>query len=205
MSVKVITVSREFGSGGRTVGKEVAERLGWAYYDKELVKKIAAESGLAESYILESGEYACSTNSFLFSWVMNAAGGYNGTLPMSDQLYIIQKQHHQGPGGQGALCHRGPLLGLRPAGPGRLPAHLYPRGQGDARRQDSQAVRRAHRHAGKAPEGEGRQAPGPITGTTPGASGARAENYHICLDSGKLGIERCVDIIVDAARERVGD
>ena len=76
MSVKVITVSREFGSGGRTVGKEVAERLGWAYYDKELVKKIAAESGLAESYILESGEYACSTNSFLFSWVMNAAGGY---------------------------------------------------------------------------------------------------------------------------------
>ena len=32
-----------------------------------------------------------------------------------------------------------------------------------------------------------------------------AENYHICLDSGKLGIERCVDIIVDAARERVGD
>ena len=58
MSVKVITVSREFGSGGRTVGKEVAERPGWAYYDKELVKKIAAESGLAENYILDYGEDA---------------------------------------------------------------------------------------------------------------------------------------------------
>ena len=90
MGIRVITVSRQFGSGGRTIAKETAERLGWAYYDKELVKKIAAESGLAESYILESGEYACSTSSFLFNWVMNAEGARSGSLPISDQLYIIQ-------------------------------------------------------------------------------------------------------------------
>ena len=90
MSIRVITVSRQFGSGGRTIAKETAERLGWAYYDKELVKKIAAESGLAESYILESGEYACSTSSFLFNWVMNAESARSGSLPISDQLYIIQ-------------------------------------------------------------------------------------------------------------------
>ena len=40
MGIRVITVSRQFGSGGRTIAKETAERLGWAYYDKELVKKI---------------------------------------------------------------------------------------------------------------------------------------------------------------------
>ena len=91
MSIKVITVSRQFGSGGRTVAKLVADKLGWAYYDKELVRKIAAESGLAESYILDSGEYACSTNSFLFNWAMSAESGRNpGTLPVSDQLYIVQ-------------------------------------------------------------------------------------------------------------------
>ena len=45
MSVKVITISRQFGSGGRTVGRLVAERMGWEFYDKELVRKIAAESG----------------------------------------------------------------------------------------------------------------------------------------------------------------
>ena len=90
MGIRVITVSRQFGSGGRTIARETAERLGWAYYDKELVKKIAAESGLAESYILESGEYACSTSSFLFNWVMNAEGARSGSLPISDQLYIIQ-------------------------------------------------------------------------------------------------------------------
>ena len=90
MGIRIITVSRQFGSGGRTIAKETAERLGWKYYDKELVKKIAEESGLAESYILESGEYACSTSSFLFNWVMNAEGARSGSLPISDQLYIIQ-------------------------------------------------------------------------------------------------------------------
>ena len=40
MGIRVITVSRQFGSGGRTIAKETAERLGWAYYDKELVKTI---------------------------------------------------------------------------------------------------------------------------------------------------------------------
>ena len=82
MSIRIITVSREFGSGGRTIGKEVADRLGWTYYDNELVNKIAKESGLAESYILESGEHACSTNSFLFNWAINAEAML-GTLPDS--------------------------------------------------------------------------------------------------------------------------
>ena len=38
---KIITISREFGSGGRTIGRMVAEKLGYSFYDKELVKKVA--------------------------------------------------------------------------------------------------------------------------------------------------------------------
>ena len=45
MSKQIITVSREFGSGGRTVGKRVAELLGVPYYDKELVKQVAVATG----------------------------------------------------------------------------------------------------------------------------------------------------------------
>lgn len=45
MKKKIITVSREFGSGGRTIGKTVAQRLNIPYYDKELVKQVALESG----------------------------------------------------------------------------------------------------------------------------------------------------------------
>ena len=53
----IITISREFGSGGRTVGKKVAEQLGIPCYDSELIQKIAEESGFAENYVKEAGEY----------------------------------------------------------------------------------------------------------------------------------------------------
>lgn len=67
MNTRIITVSREVGSGGRTIGRQVAERLGIPCYDRELVAKIARESGLAESFIKENGEYAESAHAFLFT------------------------------------------------------------------------------------------------------------------------------------------
>ena len=58
MSSRVITISREFGSGGRTVGKKVAQALGLPCYDRELLQKIAQESGFNENYVKDAGEYA---------------------------------------------------------------------------------------------------------------------------------------------------
>lgn len=49
--MKIITVSREFGSGGREVGKRLADELGIAYYDREIITKIAENSSLDEQYI----------------------------------------------------------------------------------------------------------------------------------------------------------
>ncbi len=49
--MKVITVGREFGSGGREFGKRLAEELGFAYYDDEILTAIAQRSGLAKSYV----------------------------------------------------------------------------------------------------------------------------------------------------------
>ena len=53
---QVITISREFGSGGRSIGREVAERLGWAFYDRALVERLAKESGYSEEFIEKRGE-----------------------------------------------------------------------------------------------------------------------------------------------------
>ena len=58
MKNRVITISRDFGSGGRTIGKQVAEKLRIPCYDNELLTKIAEESGFQENYIKEAGEYA---------------------------------------------------------------------------------------------------------------------------------------------------
>lgn len=57
MSNRIITISREFGSGGRTIGKEAAEKLGIPCYDHELIEKIAEESGFAKEYVAERGEH----------------------------------------------------------------------------------------------------------------------------------------------------
>ena len=72
MSNRIITISREFGSGGRTIGKEVAERLGIPCYDQEIIDKIAEESGLAKEFIKERGEYAASS-----SWWQSVSTGRN--------------------------------------------------------------------------------------------------------------------------------
>ena len=82
MKYPVITITREFGSGGRTIARQLAEKLGYDYYDYNLVQKIAKESGLAESYIEEHGEDANSESSLSFAW--NNWGG-----SMSDQLYVV--------------------------------------------------------------------------------------------------------------------
>ena len=56
MAKRIITISREFGSGGRFIGEEVAKKLGVAYYDKSIINQIAEQSGLSQDYIQESEE-----------------------------------------------------------------------------------------------------------------------------------------------------
>lgn len=91
MSKNIITVSREFGSGGRSVGKRVAELLNVPYYDKELVKQVALETGFDEKFIESQGEYASPWRS-LFSYAFSGVGGHqpmNG-LTAEDFLWAIQ-------------------------------------------------------------------------------------------------------------------
>ena len=70
----IITISREFGSGGREIGKILAEQLGIPFYDKELLELASKESGICkELFVTHDESY---TNSFLYSLVM-------GTYPVT--------------------------------------------------------------------------------------------------------------------------
>ncbi len=84
MKNRIITISREFGSGGRTIGKKVAENLGIKCYDSELIQKITVESGFDEHYIKDAGEYA--PGGFLSSALLNRAFGPTN----EDYLWRIQ-------------------------------------------------------------------------------------------------------------------
>lgn len=89
---KIITISRECGSGGREIGRLLAEKLGYSYYDKELIDRVSKESGLAKDFIEEQGEHI--TGSLLFNIASNMAyagqvfGG--NMLPLQDQLFVVQ-------------------------------------------------------------------------------------------------------------------
>ncbi len=93
MSRNVITISREFGSGGRTVGKMVADKLGYKFYDAEIIERVIAESGLSREIVEKYDEYATHKNSFLYSIAVNSAttgvNGYQGTS-FANQVQIAQ-------------------------------------------------------------------------------------------------------------------
>ena len=64
MKKNIITISRQFGSGGRTVGRQLAERLNIPFYDRELVKQVAEETGFDTKFIEENGEFSPSKSIF---------------------------------------------------------------------------------------------------------------------------------------------
>jgi cytidylate kinase len=93
MSKKIITVSREFGSGGRSIARMIAERLGYAYYDNSLIAGIAKEHGLSEVFVKEYGEYAVSKNPLAFDFSIDNVGRYGSALTIYDQLFIFQHNY----------------------------------------------------------------------------------------------------------------
>lgn len=84
MKNKVITISCEFGSGGRTIGRKTAEELGIPCYDNELLMKIAQESGFNENYVRDAGEYASG------GLLSTAFSQHARILNNSDYLWKIQ-------------------------------------------------------------------------------------------------------------------
>ncbi|HAH62417.1 MAG TPA: cytidylate kinase [Treponema sp.] len=89
MSTNIITVSRQFGSGGRIVAQAVAEKLGWKYYDRELIEKIAEKSGLAKEFVEERSESATSGQNLVYS-MPAGLGGFSAGQSVFDKLYVMQ-------------------------------------------------------------------------------------------------------------------
>lgn len=87
MKNRIITVSRELGSGGRTIGKQVAKELGIPCYDNKLIQKIASESVFDEHYVKAAGEY--DSGGFLSIFSSRAFGDANADLIWKAQCKII--------------------------------------------------------------------------------------------------------------------
>lgn len=204
MEKKIITISREFGSGGRTIGHLVAEKLGIPFYDKELVEQIALESGFAPKYIEENGEHAPGKSLFSYTFAHQGVPGVMNGLSTADFLWNVQCSVIL------QLAEKGPcvIVGrnadyILKDRPDCLHAFIY-----------ADKAFRAHRIVHR--YGESEKSPEArlvekdkrrrvnyhhYTGRTWGL----AQNYDVSLNSGLIGIQRCADIIVSLTQAKVED
>ena len=87
MAKRIITISREFGSGGRFIGEEVAKKLGIAYYDKDIIGRIAEESGLSPEYIQKTAELSPKKGLFAYAFSGRDINGKS----VEDLVYEAQR------------------------------------------------------------------------------------------------------------------
>jgi cytidylate kinase len=189
---RIITISREFGSGGRTIAKTLAERLGLTYYDKELVKQVAIETGLDQQFVSDESDYAPSKSVFSYNFQEGMLGG----LCAADILWDVQRKVILqladkepcvivGRNADYILKDRADCLRVFIHADTAFRAERIVRLYGETektpeeRLKDKDAKRRInYKHFTEKEWG-------------------MSQNYHISLNSGVIGIDKCVDIIAD--------
>ena len=199
MEKKIITISREFGSGGRTIGHLVAEKLGIPFYDKELVDQIALETGFAPKFVEENGEHAPGSSRLAYAFAAQGVPGVMHGLSTADFLWNIQCNVIL------QLAEKGPCVIV-----GRNADYIL-KDRTDCLQafihasMDYRADRivRLYGESEKSPQARLTEKDKRrkvnyqhYTGQTWGI----ANNYDICLDSGVIGIEKCAEIIVELAK-----
>ncbi len=197
MQKKVITVSREFGSGGRSIAKLVAEKLGYDYYDSELVERVAKETGFSQEYIADAGEYAPGKS--ILSYAFSSGTPHAGpAMSANDYLWATQCRIIT------ELAEKGNCVIV-----GRCADYIL-RNRDDCLNvfvhadKDYKAKRIVELYGvtDKSPEKRLNEKDGKrkvnykyFTGREWG----KPENYHLCINSSYFGNECCAEIIASLA------
>lgn len=195
---RIITVGRQCGSGGHTIGKMVAERLGIPMYDKEIIQKVVEESGLTKETVEREGEY--STTSLLFNIASRGVSGYNvadsNNMLLRDQINAYQTNYIK------ELAEQGPCVIVGRSADYILEdrddcLHVFIYGELEDRMK---RVEREHGISSKDSKShvlDRDKKRGKYYKYVTDQVWGLAQNYTICLNSSELGVERCVDIIVN--------
>ena len=194
----IITISREFGSGGHSIGEAVAKKLGYRFFDRELVNQVAERSGFSPEFIEESGEYASAKNSLLFAIATANKYTMNG-ISMLDKLYIEQTKIIEEIAQEGSCVIVGRCADyiLREY---RDCLHVFI--HADMKSRAKRIVERFGEQERPAEKrlNEKDQRRKVYYKNYTGRTWGQAQNYDLCLNSGVLGSERCVELIAAACR-----
>ena len=195
MDKKIITISREFGSGGRFIGEEVAKKLGIAYYDKNIIGQIAEKSGLAPEYIRESAELSPKKGLFAYAFAgRDITGKSVEDLVYETQRKVILELAEKescviiGRNADFILKDRDDVLnvfiyGDLPEKVERI-CRLYHVSEQEAVRMMTDIDKRRMTNYNFYTE----------------QKWGKASNYTVCLNSSRIGYERCEEIIVGCVK-----
>lgn len=196
---KIITISRQFGSGGRTIGKAVADKLGYKCYDTELVEKVAEETGFDPSYIADAGEYAPGKSILSYAFSSAVPHGTGSHMSASDYLWSTQCRiiSELAEKGNCVIVGRCADYILRERDD-CLNVFIY---ANDDYRAERIVKLYGERDASPQKRIEDKDARRKVNYKYfTGRNWGETENYHICLDSSVIGHDKCVEIIADIAK-----
>ena len=190
----IITVSREFGSGGRSIAKEVAKKLGYEYFDVEMIERIAQTSGLDPEVMENAEEFSARKSLFGYAFIGR------GTKETSMENYLWNKQRDMilelAEKGNCVIVERCADYVLRDS---ENALHVFVHADMDYR---AKRIVRLYGETNETPEkrltDKDKMRKANYEYYTDREWGL-AQNYDLTLNSGKLGQERCVDIICGLA------
>ena len=190
----IITIGRQYGSGGLEIGRKLALRLGIPFYDRELISRAAKKSGFSEDLFEQLDKRA--TNSLLYSLTMFGSTGLNG-MSLTDQLFLAQANIIR------EIADSGPAVLV-----GRCADHVlreyenrfdfFITGSVDDRLQRIQ-THDDYELSGKSPraalEKMDKQRSTYYNYYT-GKVWGKSDHYDLCINAGRLGVENSIEVIL---------
>lgn len=190
----IITIGRQYGSGGREIGRKLALRLGIPFYDRELISRAAKKSGFSEDLFEQLDKRA--TNSLLYSLTMFGSTGLNG-MSLTDQLFLAQANIIR------EIADSGPAVLV-----GRCADHVlreyenrfdfFITGSVDDRLQRIQ-THDDYELSGKSPraalEKMDKQRSTYYNYYT-GKVWGKSDHYDLCINAGRLGVDNSIEVIL---------
>ena len=196
----VITISREYGSGGRIIGKMVAEKLDIPFYDNEIITMSAEESGINAEYFKEAENMAKSSISLSISMLYPSTEVYG--MPLNEKIFITQSRVIREVAEEGPCVIVGRCADyvLR-SNPNAINVFVHSSMVNRIKRVREVYGDTAHENLESIIKKADKRRANYYAYFTDRKWGD-ARNYTLCLDSDKLGLENCADIIIEAIKKR---
>ena len=195
--IKIITIGREYASGGRSVGKLISEKLGIPFYNKEILHMAAEKLNMSADDVKNADETAANSLLYSISLMNNLSSA--SSLPLNDRIYIEEREVIK------SLAEKGPCVIV-----GRCADSILKEIRDDVLNvfiyADSEArAKRAINEYNESPDSvyaslrKHDKKRSTYYNLNTGQKWGAKDNYDLCLNSSKLGIEMCADLIIHTA------